>query len=88
MEETQQTQVWSLGGEDPLEKGMTTHSSILDWRIPRIEEPGRLQSLGLKRVRQAWVTNTFDFQPSSCRLEDSVSSLAAMMEEIGGAVEA
>ena len=36
--------VWSLGQEDPLEKGMATHSNILAWRIPWIEEPGRLQS--------------------------------------------
>ena len=36
-----ETQVRSLGGEDPLEKGMATHSSILVWRIPRTEEPGR-----------------------------------------------
>ena len=35
----QETQVWSLGGEDSLEKGMATHSSILSWRIPRREEP-------------------------------------------------
>ena len=47
-----ETQVQSLGWQDPLEKGMATHSSILAWRIPRIEEPGRLQSLGLQRVRQ------------------------------------
>ena len=67
---------------------MTTHSSILDWRIPWIEEPGWLQSLGSKRVRQDLVTNTFHSQPSSCRLEDSSSSLTAMMEEIWGAVEA
>ena len=38
----QETQVQSLGGKDPLEKGITTHSSILAWRIPWIEEPGRL----------------------------------------------
>ena len=44
-------QVQSLGQEDPLEKGMTTHSSILVWRIPWTEEPGRLQSMGLHRVR-------------------------------------
>ena len=37
---TQETQVWSLGGEDPLEKGMATHSSVLAWRIPWTEEPG------------------------------------------------
>jgi len=38
----QETWVWSLGGEDPLEKGMATHSSMLSWRIPRTEEPGKL----------------------------------------------
>ena len=43
----QETQVRSLGGEDPLEKGMATHSSILAWRIPWTEEPGGLQSMGL-----------------------------------------
>ena len=44
----QQTEVRSLGQEDPLEKGMATHSSILAWRIPWTEEPGRLQSTGLQ----------------------------------------
>ena len=43
--------VRSLGQEDPLEKGMATHSSILAWRIPLIEEPGSLQSIGLQRVK-------------------------------------
>ena len=47
----QETQVQSLGWEDPLEKGMTTHSSILAWRIPRTEQPGGLESTGLQRVR-------------------------------------
>ena len=42
---TQETQVLSLGGEDPLEKEMATHSSILAWEILRTEEPGRLQSM-------------------------------------------
>ena len=46
----QETQVRSLGWEDPLEKGMATHSSILAWEIPWTEEPGRLQSVGLQRV--------------------------------------
>ena len=46
----QQTQVRSLGQEDPLEKGMATHSSILAWRIPWTEEPGGLQSIGSQRV--------------------------------------
>ena len=45
-----ETQVRSLGWEDPLERGMATHSSILAWRIPRTEEPGGLQSLGSQRV--------------------------------------
>jgi len=44
------TRVPSLGWEDPLEKGMATHSSILAWRIPWTEEPGRLQSMGSQRV--------------------------------------
>ena len=47
----QEHQVRSLGWEDPLEEGMSTHSSILVWRIPWTEEPGRLQSIGLHRVR-------------------------------------
>ena len=46
----QETPVCSLGQEDPLEKGMTTHSSILAWRIPWTEEPGGLQSMALQRV--------------------------------------
>ena len=44
----QKTWVRSVGQEDPLEKGMATHSSILAWRIPRTEEPGGLQSVGSK----------------------------------------
>jgi len=47
----QEAQVRSLGLEDPLEKEMATHSSILAWRIPWTEEPGRLRSMGLQRVR-------------------------------------
>ena len=46
----QETQVRSLGQEDPLQKGMATHSSILAWRILRTEEPGGLQSVGSQRV--------------------------------------
>ena len=49
MQETQETQVRSLSREDPLEEGMAAHSSILAWGIPWAEEPGRLQSKGLKR---------------------------------------
>ena len=46
----QETQVRSMGQEDPLEKGMATHSSILTWRIPWTKEPGRVQSMALQRV--------------------------------------
>ena len=45
-----ETQVQSLGREDPLEKEMATHSSILGWRIPRTDGPGMLQSMGWQRV--------------------------------------
>ena len=51
------TQVRSLVWEDPLEKEMATHSSILAWRIPWTEEPGRLQSMGSQRVRHEWATS-------------------------------
>ena len=46
----QETQVWSLGEEDPLEEEMTTHSSVLAWRVPWTEEPGGLQSTESQRV--------------------------------------
>ena len=45
-----ETWVQSLGWEDPLEKGIATHSSILAWRIPRTDEPGGLQSMYLRRI--------------------------------------
>ena len=54
----QETRVQSLGQEDPLEKEMANHSSILAWRIPKMEEPGRLHSTELQRVGHEWVTNT------------------------------
>ena len=52
----QDTQVRSLGGEDPLEKGMATHCSILAWRIPGTDEPGGLPSMGSHRVGTTEVT--------------------------------
>ena len=58
-----QTWVQTLGWEDPPEKGMATHSSILAWEIPQIKEPGVLQSMGSQRVGQDWVT-TLCFQHS------------------------
>ena len=53
--ETQETWVWFLGWEDPLEKEMATHSSILSWKISWRETSGRLQSMGSQRVRHDWV---------------------------------
>ena len=50
-----ETQVWSLGWKDSLEKEMATHFSILAWKIPWMEEHGRLQPMGLQRVRHDWV---------------------------------
>ena len=60
------TQVWFLGREDPLKKGMATHYNILAWWIPWTEEPGGPQSIGSQRVGHNWVTFTFTFlyQPS------------------------
>ena len=52
----QETQLRSLGWEDPLEEEMTTHSSILAWRTPRTEEPGRLQPLGLQKLEHDLAT--------------------------------
>ena len=54
MQEIQETQVQSLGQEDPLEKEMATHSSILAWKIPWTEDPDGLQSMGSQRVRHNW----------------------------------
>ena len=51
MQEAQELEVQSLAREGPLEDGMATHSSIIAWRIPGTEEPGRLQSIRLHRVR-------------------------------------
>ena len=51
VQETQEVHIPSLDGEDPLEEGMETHSSILAWRIPWTEEPGGIQSMGLQTVR-------------------------------------
>ena len=56
----QETQVQSLGQEDPMEKGISTYSSILAWRIPWTEEPGGLESIGWQRVRHNWATNRDD----------------------------
>ena len=70
-----ETWVQFLGWENPLGKGTATQSSILAWRIPWIEEPGRLQSMGLQRVRHDWGTFTFTpFQIRSDQISHSVVS--------------
>ena len=53
----QETWIQSLGQEDPLEKGMATHSNFLSWRTPWSEEPGGLQYMGLQGVGHDWITN-------------------------------
>ena len=65
----QETCVQSLGWEDPLEKGMIIHSSILAWRIPWTVEPDGLQSMGSQRVRHDRATNTFLFTSLACLLD-------------------
>ena len=77
----QETQVWSLDQEDPLEKGMATHSSILSWRVPRTEEPGGLQSMGSQGVGHNWEINTpffschhFTLRSPLCTIINSSSS--------------
>ena len=59
----QEAQVQFLGWEDPLQKEMATHSSILAWELSWTEEPGRLQYMGLQRVRQDWVSKHIHPQP-------------------------
>ena len=58
----QKTQVQSLGQEDPLQKGIATHSSILAWRIPWAEEADRPHTMGSQRVRHGWVTNNLNMR--------------------------
>ena len=67
-----ETRVQSLGWEDLLEKAMATHSSILAWKIPWTEEPGRLQSMGSQRVGHDWATSLSLFSSSvtAIRLEN------------------
>ena len=68
----QETWVQSLGQEDPLEKEMVTHSSILAWRFPRTEEPGRLQSMHCKKLD---TTEQLSTQQIRSQLQHAVSSM-------------
>ena len=54
VQKPQETRVQSLGQKDPLEEDMVIHTSILAWRLPWTEEPGRLQSIGLQRLKHDW----------------------------------
>ena len=77
-----ETWVWSLGQEAPLEKEMATHCSIIAWRIPWIEEPGGLQSMGYQKVRHNWATSLIH-SPSSwgtSLVAQTVKHLPAMQE--------
>ena len=76
------TQVWFLGQEDPLEKGLATLSSILAWRIPWTEEPGGLQSTGSQRVRYDWATNTHILHISK-RSRVTIYSLDVLLSQFG-----
>ena len=78
----QETQVWSLGKEDTLEKGMATLSNILAWEIPWTEEPGGLQSTGSQRVRHDWVTNTFIFTSAGRAVSSNTDKLQNKVEAL------
>ena len=78
----QEIEIWSLGQEDPLEMGMAAHFSILAWRIPWIEEPGRLEPMGLQRVGHNWVTNTFTFTGHLKLLDEGPISRIELSSEI------
>ena len=66
----QETQVCSLGWEDPLEKEMATHSSTLAWKIPWTEEPGRLQFMRLQRVGHDLATSLHFYKPVFAAITD------------------
>ena len=71
-----ETHIWSMGQEDPLEKEMANHSSILAWRNPWTEEPDGLQSMGSQRVKHNWAANLIPMPlvPSAfCRLPPGVT---------------
>ena len=77
----QEAQVWSLGWEDPLEKGMATHSSVLVRRIPWTEEPGKLQSVWSQRVRHNWSAKR---TTHSCLLMNSIDHYLMSMYTVLG----
>ena len=76
MQETQEMQVQSLGWEGPLEEEMATHSSVLAWKVPWIEEPGRLQPIGSQRVRQDWAYTAQHKSPQAKHFLSSCPSIS------------
>ena len=80
-----ETRVQSLGREDPLEKKMATHSSILGWKIPRMEEPGGLQSMGSQRVghdRATSLSLSFTLVSSSYLINLIIPRLKKISKEV------
>ena len=79
MQEAQETWVWSLGQEDPLEEEMETHSSIFTWKISWTEEAGGLQSMGLQRIRHDWAQQTLECKPHRTK---NIASYANKLEDV------
>ena len=82
----QETWVWSLGWEDPLQKQMATHCSILAWRIPWTEEPGGLQSRGLQIIRIEWLTLSLMAFKSAFPGSSAVKNLSVVKEMCAGSL--
>ena len=86
----EETWVWSLGWEDPLEEDIATHSSTVAWRFPWTEEPGRLQSTGSQRVRHGWNdlagTRVNYFLPNSGQLEREMELLPVGSTDVSSRV--
>ena len=82
----QETQVQSLGQEDPLEKAMATHSSILTWRIPWTEESCGLQFVGLERIRHNRATDTHHISSFKCALSAVIEFMAPVTDFLKGAL--
>ena len=83
MQKTQETQVQSPGGEDPLEKEMATHSSVLAWKIPWTEKPGRLQSMGSQsRTQLSDFAFTFHFHGSFRQGDKNAAFLSSAFKTV------
>ena len=81
-----ETRVWSVGQEDPLEKGMATYSSILAWIIPWTEEPKRATVLGFQRVGHDWLDFHFHFLKIDCCIHWNLRILSMRVTHCPGAL--